>query len=148
MIWATVAEVRDYLQDDDVIPTSTQDEAVQRMIDRVSRTLGSKVIRWPVLDSETDRASDEEQRKHIIAAIAETVKARYEAVALEQALGGAGNVEVIAGGGSITAGKLSVSGGSRSGSGAKIGKSADRVPIEAYEAMQDADLIGGSSPSW
>lgn len=149
MIWATVAEVKDYLQDDDVL-SGVQDAALQRTIDRVSRTLGAKVIRWPILDEATDRAEDEEQRGHIVAAVAETVKASYEAKKLELSLGGEGLVEVIAGGGTVSAGKLSVSGGSKSGggSGARIGKSADPVPVEAYDALRLAELIGGSVASW
>ncbi len=149
MIWATVSEVRGYLEPGD-IPTGADDAAVQRTIDKVSRTLGAKVIRTPILDEETDRAADEEQREHIVAAVGETVKAHYEAEALKQSLGGSGMVEVIAGGGSVTAGKLSVSGGSKGsgGSGARLGSSRDRVPIEAYEALQLAELIGGSVASW
>ncbi|SER95163.1 hypothetical protein SAMN05216188_11849 [Lentzea xinjiangensis] len=149
MIWATVAEVRGYLDAGD-IPAGTEDSAVQRMIDRCARTLGAKVLRWPVLDEETDRAADEEQRGHIVAAVAETVKARFEAQQLAQQLGGEGLTEVIAAGGSVTAGKLSVSGGSKSGGsgGAKIGRSADRVPVEAIEALLAANLLGGGVPSW
>jgi hypothetical protein len=149
MIWATVAEVRNYLEPGD-IPTGVDDAAVQRRIDRASRTLAAKVIRWPILDDTAERAENEAQRGHIVAAVAECVKAHYEAEALEESVGGSGMVEVIAGGGSITAGKLSVSGGSRGsgGSGARIGRAADRVPIEAYEALQLAELIGGSVASW
>lgn len=149
MIWATVAEVRDYLDAED-IPATVNDAALQRRIDKTSRTLGAKVVWWPVLDDDTDRAADEEQRNHIIAATAETVKAYYEAKALEDSLGGSGMVEVIAAGGSVTAGKLSVSGGSKSGggSGVNIGKAADPVPAEAYDALRLAELIGGSVASW
>lgn len=148
MIWATVSEVRAYLESED-IPASVNDVALQRRIDKTSRTLEAKVIRTPILD-ETDRAADEAQRGHIIAAVGECVKAHYEEEALKASLGGAGNVEIIAGGGGIVAGKLAVSGGSKSGggSGARIGKSADRVPIEAYEALQLAELIGGGVASW
>lgn len=149
MIWATPGEVRAYLEDGD-IPETTTDEQLQATIDRCVRTLTTKVIRWPVLDEETDRAADEEQRGHIVAAVAETVKARYEAKTLESQLGGTGLTEVIAAGGSVTAGKLSVSGGSKSGGsgGAKIGQSANRLPIEAVEALLAADLVGGGGVTW
>lgn len=149
MIWATPGEVRAYLEEDD-IPELVTDEQLLAVIEQCARTLTTKVIRWPVLDEETDRAEDAEQREHIVAAVAETVKARYQAKKLEQQLGGTGLVEVIAAGGSVTAGKLSVSGGSKSGGsgGAKIGQSADRLPVEAREALLAANLIGGSAPSW
>lgn len=149
MIWATVDEVRGYLDDDD-IPAGTSDAAAQKVIDRCARTLDSKVIRWPVLDDETGQAADEVQRGHLVAAVSECVKVYYEAKSLEASLGGAGLTEIIAAGGSVTAGKLSVSGGSKSGGsgGAKIGRSADRLPIEAIEALSLANLIGGSVASW
>lgn len=147
MIWATVAEVRNYLDDDD-IPAGTEDAAVQKMIDRCVRTLDSKVIRLPVLDEDTDRAAEEAQRGHIVAAVAETVRARYAARALEQQLGGAEMVEIIAAGGSIKAQSLAIAGGSSSSRGAKVGQAADRLPIEAVEALLAANLIGGGVATW
>lgn len=147
MIWATPGEVRTYL-DDDEIPENTSDEKLQAMIDRCARTLGAKVIRWPVLDDDTDRAADEQQRKDIVAAVAEVVKARYAAKSLEQQLGGEAIVEVIASGGSIKAQSLAVAGGSSNSRGAKIGQAADRVPLPAIEALLAANLIGGGVPTW
>ena len=148
MIWATVAEVRAYPDVD--IPATVTDEQLQMVIDDCSDSLETRIIRWPVLDDETARAADEQQRRWITAAVAETVKARYEAKRLAQHLGGEGITEIIAAGGSITAGKLSVSGGSKSGGGggAQIGRAAPRVPLAAVEKLAAANLIGGSVPSW
>lgn len=144
MIWATVAEVRDHLN----LPADVTDTEVQRLIDTASRTLETKIIRWPVLN-DTERAEDEQQRAHLVAAVAETIRARRDNDAAVAQLGGSGVAAVIAAGGTITASKLTVSGGSRrGGSGVAVGASAPRVPIEAYEALQAAGLIGGSVPSW
>ncbi|MDT7789762.1 MAG: hypothetical protein QOF58_8181 [Pseudonocardiales bacterium] len=149
MIWATPAEVRAYL-DDGEIPEAVTDERLQRMIDNCVDTLESRIVYWPVLDEETDRAADEQQRRRIVGAVAETVKARYEAKNLAAQLGGDGLTEVIAAGGSVTAGKLSVSGGSKSGGsgGAKIGQAANRVPVAALEKLLAAGLVGGGGVTW
>jgi hypothetical protein len=147
MIWATVGEVRNYL-DDSEIPEGVSDEQLQAMIDRCARTLTTKVIRWPVLDEGTQRAEDVEQRGHIVAAVAECVKARYAAKTLAQQLGGDAVVELIAAGGSVKAQSLAVAGGSSNTRGAKIGQAADRVPIEAIEALLAANLIGGGGVTW
>lgn len=148
MIWATVAEVRAYPDVD--IPTAVTDEQLQAVIDDCSDSLETRIIRWPVLDDATARAADEQQRRRIAAAVAETVKARYEAKRLSEQLGGDGLTEIIAAGGSVTAGKLSVSGGSKSGGsgGAQIGRAAPRVPLAAIEKLAAANLIGGSVASW
>lgn len=154
MIWATPAEVRTWWTDQQAalavtwpaLPTT--DPPVQMLIDTASRTLGAKVIRWPVLNDQ-ERADDEQQRAHLIAAVGETIQARREATATETALGGSGAAAIIAAGGTITASKLTVSGGSRTGgSGARIGENATTVPIAAYDALQAAGLIGGSVASW
>ncbi|GAB2964473.1 hypothetical protein [Saccharothrix stipae] len=146
MIWATVGEVRDYLDDGD-IPTGTEDAAVQRAIDKAVRSLTTRVVWWPVLDDADEHVEDAEQRAHVVAAVAETVKARYAARALETAVGGAGLVELLAGGGSVTASKLSVSGGTRGTGAARIGAGAGTVPPEAVEALLAAGMIGGSVAS-
>jgi hypothetical protein len=146
MIWATVAEVREYLADGG-IPAGTTDEQVQRAIDRAVRSLTTRVVWWPVLDDADERAEDEQQRADIIAAVGETVRARYAAAALETTVGGAGLVELLAAGGSVTAGKLSVSGGSRGAGAARIGAGADTVPPEALEALLAAGMVGGSVAS-
>lgn len=154
MIWATVDEVRDWWGDQQValgvtwpdLPAS--DPAVQMLVDSASRTLGAKIVRWPVLDDD-DRAEDEAQRGHLVVAVGEVIRARREAAAAVGSLGGVGAAAVIAGGGSITAGKLSVSGGSKqSGGGVRVGESAVQVPIAAYDALSAAGLIGGSVASW
>lgn len=147
MIWATVAEVRAYLADGG-IPAGTSDEQVQRTLDRAVRSLTTRVMWWPELDDDDERAADADVRGHLVAAVAETVRARYEQRALTDAVGGAGLVEVIAAGGSITAGKLSVSGGTRGTGSARIGAGADTVPPEAAEALLAAGVVGGSVPSW
>lgn len=147
MIWATVAEVRNYLDDGD-IPTGTQDEQVQHAINKAVRSLTTRVLWWPELDDADEHVVDAEQRGHVVAAVAETVRARYAARALETAVGGAGLVELLAGGGSITASKLTVSGGSRGTGGARIGTGADTVPPEAVEALLAAGMVGGSVASW
>lgn len=145
MIWATVAEVRDYLRTGD-IPTGESDELVQREIDKAVRSLTTKVVWWPELDDADEHVADVEQRAHVVAAVAETVKARYESRALETAVGGAGLVRLLDRGGSITAGKLAVSGGSRSGGSAPVRE--DTVPPAAVEALLAAGMVGGSAPSW
>jgi hypothetical protein len=146
MIWATVADVRAY--PDSGIPAATSDDQVQAAINRAVRSLAVRVVWWPVLDEDTDRAEDEETRGHIVAAVAETMRARYEAQALTTAVGGAGLVELLAAGGSVTAGKLSVSGGSRGSGAARVGAGAGTVPAEAVEALLAAGMIGGSVASW
>lgn len=155
MIWATVQEIRDWWGNQQValgvtwpeLPTS--DAAVQMLVDSASRTLGAKIVRWPVLDDD-ERAEDELQRAHLVVAVGEVIRARREAAEVETSLGGAGAAAVIAGGGSITASKLTVSGGSKgSGSGgAAVGHRAIRVPLAAIDALEAAGLIGGSVASW
>lgn len=149
MIWATVAEVRAYLDDGD-IPTGTSDEQVQRAIDKAVRSLTTRVVWWPVLDDADEHVVDAAKRADVVAAVAETVKARYASRTLADQVGGTGVVELLAGGGSITAGKLAVSGGSRGsgGSGARIGSAADSVPSAAIDALLAAGMVGGSAPSW
>lgn len=146
MIWATVGEVRAYL-DGGEIPAGTSDEQVQHAINKAVRSLATRVVWWPVLDDADEHVEDADQRAHVVAAVAETVKARYAARALETAVGGAGLVELLAGGGSVTASKLSVSGGSRGAGGARIGAGAGTVPPEALEALLAAGMIGGSVAS-
>lgn len=146
MIWATVAEVRAY--PDVNIPEDVQDEQLQAVIDNCVDTLETHIIRWPVLDEETDRAADAQQRRRISGAVAEVVKARYEAKRLAQQLGGEGLTEIIAAGGSVKAQSLAVAGGSSTSRGAKIGQAADRVPVPAIEKLLAANLIGGGAASW
>jgi hypothetical protein len=156
MIWATVAEVRQWWTDQQdalgvawpALPLT--DPPVQMLVDSASRTLGAKIVRWPVLDEDTERAEDEAQRGHLVVAVGEVIRARREAAAAVDALGGGGAAAVIAGGGSITASKLSVSGGSKQGGGGgvRVGESALQVPIAAYDALMAAGLIGGSVASW
>jgi hypothetical protein len=154
MIWATVTEVRAWWENQQTalgvtwtdLPSS--DPAVQILIDSAARTLGTRVIRWPVLDDAGERAVDAVQRGHIVVAVGEVIRARREAVEVTAALGGAGAAAVIAGGGSITASKLSVSGSKQSGGGVQVGESAVTVPLAAYDALSAANLIGGSVASW
>jgi len=154
MIWATVLEVRHWwAEQQDALGVTwaalpQADGPVQMLIDSASRTLGAKIVRWPVLDDD-ERAEDLEQRGHLVVAVGEVIRARREAAAAVDSLGGVGAAAVIAGGGSITAGKLSVSGGGKQGSGgSRVGEAAITVPIAAYDALQAAGLIGGSVASW
>jgi len=153
MIWATVAEVRAWWGNQQAALGVTwtalpgSDPAVQMLIDSAARTLGAKVVRWPVLDDD-ERAEDTVQRGHLVVAVGEVIRARRAAVEVEAELGGAAAAAVIAGGGSITASKLAVSGGSKTGGGVRVGESAVAVPLAAYDALSAAELIGGSVSSW
>jgi len=150
MIWATATEVRaafalgaeaDGATEWPALPEG--DAAVDTLIVSASRALAVKVIRWPILD-DNDRPEDEEQRGHLVQAVAEVIRdRRVKAVAVAQ-LGGQGAAAVLAGGGSVKAGNLAVSGGSN---GRWL---ADRscVPVAAVFALQSAGLIGGSVPTW
>lgn len=144
MIWATTAEVRDYLDEED-LPADYPEDKLQRDIDKAVRTLVPKVLRWPIVDDDTDRPAEEGTRNEVIAAVAELIKYRREQLAAAAALGGAGTAEVLAAGGSISAGKTSVSGGR----GAKVGRySSNRLPCETLDALLNADMIGGGVPTW
>jgi len=156
VIWATVAEVRGWWADQQAALGVTwpalpaADGPVQMLIDSAARTLGARVVWWPVLDEDTDRAADAVQRGHLVVAVGETIRARREAAQSVVALGGTGAAAIIAAGGTITASKLTVSGGSRSagGGGAAVGEQAVRIPAAAWDALAEAGLIGGSVPSW
>lgn len=150
MIWATPAEVRTWWTDQQAALAVTwpelpaTDPPVQGLIDTATRTLESKVIRWPILNDQ-ERAEDEAQRAHLIAAVGETIRARRDNDTAIAQLGGTGVAAVLAAGGSIEASKLRATGGR----GVLVGASnTQRVPIEAYEALQAAGLIGGSVASW
>lgn len=144
MIWATVADVRGYLRQDE-IPAGEDDQQVQREVDRAVRSLVTRVLWWPELDDD-ERVLDTARRADVVAAVAETVRASYERRTLEASVGGAGLARLLDRGGSVTAGKLSVSGGSRSGGSAPARESA--VPDEALDALLAAGLTGGSVASW
>ncbi|MBP2331226.1 hypothetical protein JOF56_011611 [Kibdelosporangium banguiense] len=143
MIWATTAEVRDYLSDDDILPADYDEATLQRDIDKAVRKMATQILRWPCLN-EDDRPDDEKVRKDVIAAVAELIKYRREQAAAAEALGGAGTAEILKAGGSISAGKTSVSGGK----GAKVGRYADTLPCDTVEALEAAGMIGGSVPTW
>ncbi|HEU5475710.1 MAG TPA: hypothetical protein VFV67_34145 [Actinophytocola sp.] len=149
MIWATVEEVRAYVDAQaatlgraewPALPEA--DSAVQTLIDSAARSLSCKVIRWPVLDEADEHAEDPVQRQHMVVAVCETIRARQHSAVQESALGGMS--PILAAGGSITADNLSVSGGR----GARVGRSASQVPWPAYEALQAGGLIGGSVATW
>lgn len=141
MIWATVQEVRDELGADLPPASDLPDSAVQRLIDRSVRTLTGSVIRWPILD-EDDRPEDEEQRGHVVAAVAETVRAIRESAAFAKSLNGAG--VVLAAGGSISASKLAVGGGR----GVRISSGTVPFTSEAYDALLAAGMVGGPVATW
>jgi hypothetical protein len=143
MIWATVAEVRAHPDVD--IPEGVTDEQLQARINQCVRKLIPKILRWPVLDDETDRAADEEQRGHIAAAVAELVRAHYETKRVKDELGGTGAARVIASGGEVAAGKLRVRGGS---TGVDLDENSNVLPAAVVDALLCADLIGGGVPSW
>lgn len=148
LIWATVQEVRDYLADELPSADDYPDAAVQRDIDKVVRTLERMIIRWPALDEQGVRATDQAVRGHMVAAVAETIKRRRVDKAFEDSLGGL--APVLAAGGTISTGKLSASTVGRSGTqpGAAIGDGAVRLPMDAIEALAAAGLIGGGVASW
>ncbi|ACU35587.1 hypothetical protein [Actinosynnema mirum] len=147
MIWATTPEVRAYAGAD--LPSSVGDAEVQRGIDRAVRSLEASVLRWPLLD-DAERPADARVRADVVAAVAETLLARRKADAVAADLGGAGATAVIAAGGTVSAGKLTVSGSRNGGSGAgvAIGDAGRRPPVEAWEALAAAGMIGGSVASW
>lgn len=155
MIWATVAEVREWWADQQTAyavtwsPLPVEDTGVQTLIDSATRTLDRKAIRYPLLDEATDRAVDEKVRANVMAAVAETIaagrKTKAEAAALDASL--PGMADIVRAGGSVTAGSLSVT-GARTASGNATASTAGRVPIEAYEALAAAGMIGGSVPAW
>ncbi|ALG07667.1 hypothetical protein [Kibdelosporangium phytohabitans] len=143
MIWATPAEVREYLREE--LPADYPEEALSRDIDKAVRSMVPRVLRWPTVDDDTDRPADTQVRDYVIAAVAELIAFRRGQDAAAEELGGAGTAEVLAAGGSITAGKLSVSGGR----GARVGRyTADRLPQETIDALLAADMIGGSVSTW
>lgn len=143
MVWATATEVREYLGDR--LPNTVTDDQLDTLITKAVRSLAPKTLRLPPLDDQ-DRPADTDVREHVVAAVGEVVDARRETTAQQDALGGAG--DVLASGGSITAGSLTVSGAPPSSSG-KNGYGRDRLlPIEAVEALQAAHMVGGSVPAW
>ncbi|MEA5367716.1 hypothetical protein VA596_49855 [Amycolatopsis sp., V23-08] len=146
LIWATTAEVRAY--PDSGIPADMTEPALELAITKAVRALERVIIRWPTVDSETGRAFDDGVRADMIAAVAETIKARRKAEAVEAGLGGL--APILADGGSISTKTLSASTAGRSGSGggARIGENATRVPLDAVDALQSAGLIGGSVRTW
>ncbi|AUI56780.1 hypothetical protein [Amycolatopsis sp. BJA-103] len=146
LIWATPAEVRAYPESG--IPLDMPDDALGQKIDKAARAIERVIIRWPTVDVETGRAFDADVRAQMIAAVAETIKARRKAEAIEASLGGL--APILAAGGSISTKTLSASTGtSSSGStGAPIGDRAPRVPLDAIDALQAAGLIGGSARTW
>ncbi|GAB3472020.1 hypothetical protein [Actinophytocola sediminis] len=154
MIWATVAEVRAHCEAQtsawgvDEWPALPEDDpAVQAMIDTATRALIPKVIRWPILGDD-DRAEDEEQRGHLVVAVCEVIRDRLRAKAVAAAVGGQVAVDVVAAGGRIKASQLEVQGGSGSGGSSGWTARRARLPLEAYDALSAAGLIGGSVPSW
>lgn len=141
MIWATTAEVREYLGDE--LPADYPEDKLTRDIEKAVRSMVPKVLRWPV-ENEDERAEDEDTRVEVIAAVAELIKYRREQAATAAALPPA-SAEVLAAGGSITAGKVSVSGGR----GAKVGRyAANTLPCETVDALLNAGMIGGSVATW
>ncbi|WP_410652120.1 hypothetical protein [Amycolatopsis sp. cmx-4-54] len=146
LIWATPAEVRAYPGSG--IPADMTDDVLGQYITKAVRALERVIIRWPTVDSETGRAFDAEVRTEMIAAVAETIKARRKAEAVEDSLGGL--APILAAGGTISTKTLSASTGTSSAgaTGAAIGERATRVPIDAIDALQSAGLIGGSARTW
>lgn len=146
LIWATPAEVRAYPGSG--IPLEMPEDVLGQYVDKAVRALEKVIIRWPTVDADTGRAFDAEVRADMIAAVAETIKARRENETVEDSLGGL--APILAAGGSISTKTLSASTGtSSSGStGAPIGERATRVPLDALDALQAAGLIGGSARTW
>lgn len=150
MVWATVAEVRAVFDAEAAALGTVErpalpavDAAVQTLIDSAARILGTKVIRWPILD-DTDRPEDTEQRGHVVQAVAEVIRDRLRQTRAVVEVGGTGAAQIIAAGGRVKAGNLEVQGGNNSG---WLG-GRSWVPIDAYTAMAAAGLIGGSVPTW
>ncbi|WP_018682176.1 hypothetical protein [Actinokineospora enzanensis] len=142
MIWATVDEVRGYRP---ALPLSGLDDAeLGGLIASAVRALVPYVIRWPVVDTDTDRPADDTVRADVVAAVAELVRDRRAATLAETELGGTGAAAVIAAGGSVTAGSLTVSGGR----GARVGSTDRPVPRAALDALCSAGMVGGSVPTW
>jgi hypothetical protein len=129
---------RDYLGDD--LPGEYPEDSLVRDIDRAVRAMVPEVLRWPTMDDTAERAADEYVRDELIAAVAELLKYRHEQKAAAAALGGAGTAEILAAGGSISAGKTSVSGGR----GTQIGRHAETLPYETVQALSNAGMVGGS----
>jgi hypothetical protein len=151
MIWATPDEVRGRfaayqaaLGEAEWPPLPEADAAVQVLIESASRHLGTKVIRWPILDDD-DRVEDEQDRVHVELAVCEVIRARLQAkVADDAATAQLGPLAgVVAGGGRVKAGSLEVQGG-----GSSSTSSSGRVPLDAIMCLQAAGLIGGSVPTW
>ncbi|WP_439377489.1 hypothetical protein [Amycolatopsis lexingtonensis] len=146
LIWATTAEIRAY--PDSGIPTDMNETALEQLIAKAVRALERVIIRWPTVDSETGRAFDAGVAADMITAVAETIKARRKADAVEASLGGL--APILADGGSISTKTLSASttGRSGGGGGSRIGENATRVPLDAVDALVSAGLIGGSLRTW
>jgi hypothetical protein len=146
LIWATATEVRAY--PDSGIPADMAEFALDQLITKAVRAIERVIIRWPTVDSDTGRAFGEDVRADMIAAVAETIKARRKAEAVEDGLGGL--APILADGGSISTKTLSASttGRSGSGGGARIGENATRVPLDALDALVSAGLVGGSARTW
>ncbi|PXY20315.1 hypothetical protein [Prauserella endophytica] len=146
MIWATTADIREYLGED--LPTDYPEAQLQRDIDAAVRTLRGKILRWPPIDETTQRAEDAEVRRDIVAAVGEVVRAKLEQRKTQAALGGL--AEIVERGGRVKAGKLEVD-GTASGGGAANGVGYGRetlLPWPAVEALASAGLIGGSVATW
>ncbi|MDQ0377959.1 hypothetical protein [Amycolatopsis thermophila] len=151
MIWATPDEVRTYL-DVDQLPDGYPDDQLQRDIDRVTRLLAAKVVRFPALN-EQDRPEDPEVRAHVIAAVAEQIKHARKLAADRAALDGAlgGMADVLRAGGSISTKTLSASGASRSGSSGASQRAMDvenRLSLDTIDALVAAGMLGGSVAAW
>jgi hypothetical protein len=146
LIWATTVEIRAY--PDSGIPDDMNEATLEQLIAKAVRALERVIIRWPTVDSDAGRAFDAGVRADMIAAVAETIKARRKAEAMEDGLGGL--APILADGGSISTKTLSASttGRSGGGGGARIGENATRVPLDAIDALQSAGLIGGSVRTW
>lgn len=146
MIWATTAEIRNYLGED--LPPDFGEAALTRALDKAVASIERIIIRWPVLDDAEEHAANADVRKNMITAVAETIKARRDNDALTASLGPL--APILVAGGSVATKTLSASTGgtSKSGGGAELGTKAPRVPLDAIDALSAAGLIGGSGRTW
>lgn len=145
MVWATVAEVRDYLGDRLPAAPDVPDTEVDKAITKAVRTLSPKVLRLPALD-DTDRPEDPAIKADVVAAVGEVIDAHRDRAASEKQLGGM--LGIVERGGRIKAGSLEVD-GTVSGGGGSGGYGREALlPIAAVEALQSAGMVGGSVPAW
>lgn len=149
MVWATVAEVRQYWQDAQAAAPGERwpalpgtDSAVTMGIRRAATALALRVLWWPELD-EDERAADAEVRALLVEAVALTMRARLLAPARLAELGGDAAAAVLAAGGRIKADSLEVE-----TRGAGVRPDEAGPPRDALTALQAAGLTGGAVASW